>query len=202
MDVASVLTSIWLLCAMSSVQIPERAEWEITFAQVEAAAGLPDLRTAPTTTFEARVMDRAGQAMGPVPFLRIVQTDGTVRAQLFVFWGPNVSPSHQPQGDDVRCRDGVCVKPIDLVEQRDWANVIARVARQSDCTGTHSPKTVRTPDGGLSSMVRVCPHCPMIYIKTAVEGKYREQVCDDPLAETEAGGLRALMNVSAQAARR
>ena len=122
-----------------------------------------------------------------------------MRAQLFVFWGRNVSPSHQPQGDDVRCRDGVCVKPIDLVEQRDWETVVANLARQSACPGRNPLNTVRTPNGELSSMVTVCPHCPMLYIKTFVEGKYREQVCDDPLPQTQAGGLRALMIGSTRA---
>ena len=188
--------------AAVSPQIPERAEWEITFAQVEAAAGWPDLRGAAPNTFEARVMDRAGQAVAPVTFLRMVRTGRALRAELFVFWGRNISPAHEPQGDDVRCRDGVCVKPINLAEQRDWEKVVSSLARQSACPRKNPPETVLTADGGLTSSVTVCPHCPMIYIKSVVEGTYREQVCDDPPPESEAGRLRALMRGSADAIRR
>lgn len=116
-----------------------------------------------------------------------------MHAQLLVFWGRNVSPSHQPTGDDVRCRDGVCVKPIDLVEQRDWEKVVSNLASQSACPGKSAPRSVRTPDDGVSTVVRVCPHCPQLYIKTLVQRTYREQVCDDPGPETEAGALQALM---------
>jgi hypothetical protein len=68
------------LSATLPAQIPERAQWEITFPQVEAAAGLPDMRAAPPESVEARLMARSWWAMRPVPFLRLFQIDGTVRA--------------------------------------------------------------------------------------------------------------------------
>ena len=47
MDATALLVMLaWAVSARFSAQIPERAKWEITFAQVEAAAGLPDMRTA------------------------------------------------------------------------------------------------------------------------------------------------------------
>src|SRR5262245_25390419 len=76
------------LSATLTTQIPELAQWEITFAQVEAAAGLSDMRTARSETFEARLMQRPWSAVTPLPFLRLVRVDGTPRAQLFVFWTP------------------------------------------------------------------------------------------------------------------
>jgi hypothetical protein len=116
---ASLVMVLAGLSAALSAQIPERAEWEITFAQVEAAAGLSNLRTGAPKTFEARLMERPWSAMGPVPFLRLVRIDGTVTAQLFVFWAPaRMAPVQRPQGADMMCRDGVCVRPIDIKEQR------------------------------------------------------------------------------------
>ena len=180
------------LSAALSAQIPERAEWEITFAQVEAAAGLPDLRTAAPKTFEARLMQRPWSAMGPVPFLRLVQIDGAVTAQLFVFWAPTrVAPVQRPQGADIMCRDGVCVRPIDIKEQRDWAKVVESLASQNACPIKNANPNV----------VRGCADCDHLWIKTAVEGQYREQSCNLPGSETSASVLLQLMQRSARAAR-
>jgi hypothetical protein len=189
------------LSAMLSAQIPKDAEWEITFAQVEAAAGLSDMQTAPPDTFEARLMQRAGVGFAPVPFLRLVRTEGTVRAQLFRFWKPGyLDPSHRPQGADIVCRDEVCVKPVALHERRDWRQAVASLA-ETACPTEPRSNVVIPATGGVSSSVKVCPHCPVIWIKTAVDGKYREQVCNEPGPETEAGALLELMKRSARAGR-
>ena len=144
-------------------------------------------------------MDRPGTAFAPLPFLRLVRTDGTVRAQLFVFWRPGYLDARQrPQGPDVVCRDGICVKPIEIKEQRDWEKAVASLADQSACPPKDSSPLV-SPTGGISSYVTVCPHCPLIWIKTAVDGKYREQACAEPGPDTGAGALFALMKSSARA---
>jgi hypothetical protein len=177
------------LSAMLSAQIPERAQWEITFAQVEAAAGLADMRTARTETFEARLMERPWSAVGPLPFLRLIRLDGTLRAQLFVFWTPkHIAPGREPQGADIVCRDGVCVRPIELKEQRAWETVVADLADQNACP---------TKNAGV---VPVCADCDEIWIKTATNGKYREQSCPVPGSDTSAGALLQLMKRAAHEA--
>jgi hypothetical protein len=177
------------LRAALGAQIPQRAQWEITFAQVEAAAGLSDMRTAARETFEARLMQRPWSAAAPVPFLRLVRIDGAVRAQLFVFWAPSrFAAGREPQGADIVCRDGVCVRPIDLKEQRDWTTVVGTLARQNACPIEHS------------NVVRGCADCDEIWIKTGVDGQYREQSCNLPGAETSADALLQLMKRSARAA--
>jgi hypothetical protein len=177
------------ISAPLSAQIPERAQWEITFAQVEAAAGLSEMRTAAPETFEARLMERPWSAIAPVPFLRLIRSDGALRARLFVFWTPsNFAAGREPQGADIVCRDGVCVRPIDLTEQRDWREVVASLAHQNACP-------IKNPD-----VVTVCGDCEQIWIKTAVDGQYREQSCQLPGPETSAGALFQLMKRSARAA--
>jgi hypothetical protein len=105
---ASLVVLASALSATLSAQIPERAQWDITFAQVEASAELPDLRTARPETYEARLMERPWSAVAPLPFLRLVRTDGKTRAQLFVYWAPRNRPStHQLEGPDTRqCSTG------------------------------------------------------------------------------------------------
>jgi hypothetical protein len=180
------------LSAALSAQIPERAEWEIKFAQVEAAAGLSNLRTAAPKTFEARLMQRPWSAVAPVPFLRLVRIDGAVTAQLFLFWDPaRMAPVQRPQGADVTCRDRVCVRPIDIKEQRDWVKVVESLASRNAC-----PIKNENPNA-----VMVCADCDHLWIKTAVEGQYREQSCNLPDSETSAGLLLQLMQISARAAR-
>ena len=178
------------LTATLSAQIPERAQWEITFAQVEAAAQLSDLRTADPKTFEARLMRRPWGAIGPVPFLRLVRIDGAVIAQAFVFWEPTrMAPSQRPQGADIMCLDGVCARPIEMREQRDWAQVVASLASQSACPTKDTPTAARG-----------CGDCDHLWIKTAVEGQYREQSCNGPDSETAASSLLLLMQRAARAA--
>jgi hypothetical protein len=178
------------LSATLSAQIPERAQWEITFAQVEASAGLSEMRTAPPEMFEARLMERPWSATDPLPFLRIVRGDGILRAQLFVFFGnhSNFVPDRRPKGPDVLCRDGICVKPINLLDQLDWKDVVASLANQNACP----PKN---PD-----VVTVCGDCEQIWIKTVADGRYREQSCQMPGVDTAAGALLELMKKSARAA--
>jgi len=87
MDATALFVMLaWAVSATLSAQIPERAKWEFTSAQVEAAAGLQDMRTARPETFEARLMQRPWSAIAPLPFLRLVRTDGTLRAQMFGYW--------------------------------------------------------------------------------------------------------------------
>lgn len=172
-----------------SAQIPEQAQWEITFARVEAAAGLSDLRAARAETFEARLMERPWSAIAPLPFLRLFRTDGMVRAQLFVFWDPGrYPPGRQPEGRDIACRDGVCVRPIDIKEEQDWGEVVATLARQDVCA-----RTKQNP-------VRGCADCEQMWVKTAADGRYREQSCDDPDAHATVASLLELMKRSARAA--
>jgi hypothetical protein len=186
---ASFVVLASALSATLSAQIPERAQWEITFAQVEAAAELSDMRTARRETFEARLMQRPWSAGAPLPFLRLVRIDGTVRAQLFVFWASGrLPPGRQPEGPDVLCRDGICVRPIGIKEQRDWGEVVASLAYQNACP-TENP-----------GVVGVCGDCDQIWIKTAADGKYREQSCQVPGSDTAAGALLQLMKRSARAA--
>jgi hypothetical protein len=178
------------LIATLSAQVPEQAQWEITFAQVEAATRLPNLRTADPKTFEARLVMRPWSATAPVPFLRLVRIDGAVTAQLFVFWSPaRIAPVQRPQGADIMCLDGVCVKRIDNKEQRDWAEVVASLASQSAC-----------PTKNDSNAARGCADCEHLWIKTAVDGQYREQSCNAPGSETAAGSLLVLMQRAARAA--
>ena len=56
-SIAAAMTVAFLSTAVRA-QIPERGTWEITFDQVEAAAGLSDMRTARPETFEVRLMQR------------------------------------------------------------------------------------------------------------------------------------------------
>jgi hypothetical protein len=76
---ASTLTLAVVLSATLVAQIPKQAQWEITFAQVEAADDLPDLSTGGSETYEARVMQRPWSAVAPMPFLRVVRTAGAMR---------------------------------------------------------------------------------------------------------------------------
>jgi hypothetical protein len=188
----SLVMVVAALSAALPAQIPERADWEITFARVEAAARLSDLRTAAVTTFEARLMQRPWSAMGPVPFLRLIRIDGTVTAQMFVFWASNgFAPGRESLGADIMCRDGVCVRPIGITEQRDWAQVVETVASQNAC-----PMKQANPE-----VVMVCADCDHLWIKTAVGGRYREQSCNLPASDTPASSLLQLMQRSARAAR-
>jgi hypothetical protein len=172
-----------------SAQIPERAQWEITFAQVEASAGLSDMRSAPPVTVEARVMERPWSAMVPLPFLQVVRLGGKMHAQLFVFWASrNIPPSRRPAGNDIACRDGICVKPIDLKEQLDWAAVVETLAQQNACSLTNTDRVIG------------CGDCEQVWIKTVRDGRYREQSCQEPSAGTSADTLLQLMKKSAHAA--
>jgi len=171
--------------------IPEQAQWEITFARVEAAAGLADLRSAPGDAVEARVMDRPWSAMAPVPFLRLVRHDGAVRAQLFEFWAPGkVAPARRPAGSDAACQDGVCVRSIALRDQLDWAAIVATLTREYACG-------VKIGRPGV-----VCGDCDEVWVKTTAERKYREQTCQMPDAGTSAGTLLQFMRRSARGAAR
>jgi len=169
-----------------STLIPEQAQWEITFAQVETAAGLADLRSASAAAVEARVMVRPWSAMVPVPFLRVVRADGRLRAHLFEFWSPgSVAPAARPAGDDVVCRAGVCVRPRELKEQLDWDAVIESLTHQYAC--------------GLKigQVTAACGDCDQIWIKTTAQGQYREQSCQMPEAGTPAATLLQFMRRSA-----
>ena len=184
----SVLILAVAASATLVAQIPERAQWEITFAQVEAAAGLPDLRTAGPDAYEARVMQRPWSSAGPLSFLRLVRGGGTLRVQLFLFWAPNnMAAVQRPQGADIVCRDGICVRPISMTVQRDWEDVVATLAQQNAC-----PKK--------GEVAVICADCEETWIKTKADGKYREQSCNLPGPETPAGALMLLMTSAAREA--
>ncbi len=190
MNRTALIIGLSAIGVMVSAQIPEHPKWEIAFSQVETAAGLSNLRGALPDSFEARLMERPWSAIAPVSFLRLRRADGLVRAELFVFWATrNYPPGRQPSGSGVECRDGVCVKGIALKEQRDWGQIVAILASQDAC-----PKDKAAP-------VVVCGDCDQIWIKTVVDGKYREQSCQLPGPETVAGQLLELMKTSAGAAR-
>jgi hypothetical protein len=178
---ASILT-VAALSASPLTQIPERAEWEITFAQVEATAGLPDLRSEKPGTHEARVMDRAWGSAAVRAFLRSLRTGGATRAQLFVFWDRRYIDPHFPSGSDVVCRDNVCVRPIAMTQQGDWAATLDRLTADDAC-----------PPMGPS----FCADCAHVWIKTKANNKYREQSCNAPGPETPAGAARQLMYATA-----
>jgi hypothetical protein len=188
---ASMVILTLAVSATLVAQIPERAQWEITFPQVEAAAGLPDMRAAQPGALEARLMKRSWGAlapMTPVPFLRLFQSDGVVRAQLFVYWKTPISRGWQTRAVD-GCRDGICVRPIDIKERRNWGEVLATLAQRDACPTKKS------------EMVSVCADCEQIWIKTTGDGNYREQSCQQPAAETSAGELLQLMETAARATR-
>ena len=188
----SMVILVSVMSATLWAQIPEHSKWGIAFPQVEAAAKLSDIRAAPPEAFEARLMLPAAvhmQPMMPIPFLRLWQTDGTVRAQLFLFWAPVASGGRQPAATDL-CRDGICVTPIEIKEQRNWREVLATLAQQDAC-----------PKRENSEMVTACPHCDTLWIKTTASGKYREQFCSESLPGTPAGALLQLMNTAARVAR-
>jgi hypothetical protein len=183
---ALIVTLASALSATLSAQIPERAQWEITFARVEASAGLLDMRAAGPETFEARLMQRPWSAVAPLPFLRLVRIDGKVRAQWLVYWASNrLPPGHQPEGAGVVCQDGVCVRPIDVKGQQNWEQIVASLISQNACP---------IESGG------VCGDCDQIWIKAAADGKYREQSCQVLGADSAAGALLQLMKRSARAA--
>lgn len=187
-SIAAAMTVAFLSSAVRA-QIPERGTWEITFDQVEAAAGLSDMRTPRPETFEARLMQRAWSAVAPVPFLRLFRSDGTMRAQLFVFWAPRyLSPAHRPQGPDIACRDGVCVRPLEINVEREWREIVNDLANNDACP----PR--------FSDVVVICGDCDQLWIKTVANGRYREQSCQLPAPDTLAGSLLAFMKQAARAA--
>jgi len=174
--------------SMAASLIPEKAQWEISFAQVEAAAGLADLRTASAGTAEARVMDRPWSSMGRHPFLRVVRRDGRMRAQLFEFWSPRLTPSaRRPTGPDITCTEDVCVRPLALKEQLDWGAVFEGVTDQYACGLT------------VGNVVAACGDCDQVWIKTTAQEKYREQSCQMPPAGTPAATLLDFMRRAARA---
>jgi hypothetical protein len=188
---STVFLALAAAAIAASDQIPEQATWEITFNQVEEAANLSNLRSAGPDSLEARLMQRAWSFAGPLAFLRLARSGGTVRATLFLYWRPPGAdfPSRQPTGPDVVCRNGICVLPIPLSDQRNWNDVVDRLAWQNACPP-------RSPD-----IVTQCGDCDQIWIKTIANGKYREQSCQAPTSETIAGDLLELMKASAQSAR-
>jgi hypothetical protein len=179
-----MLFALALSTAVSAQIIPERAQWEITFAQVEERAALLDLRTSAPGPVEARIMLRPWSASAALPFLRIVRSDDDgASAQLFAFWRQQPWPT----ADDDACRDRVCVKASDLKEQLDWREVLASLNRQHACP--------RDPN----RTVTVCGDCPQLWIKTSADGNYREQSCPTPDAGTVADTLLQFMHRVASA---
>ena len=129
-SIGAVISAI-VVTAMSA-PIPQQARWEITFNQVETAADLATLRGALADSFEARLMQRTWSFAGPLPFLRLARIEGTVRATLFLYWRPpgDVLPTRQPTGPEVVCRAGICALQIGITQQRNWTDIIDRLAGQ------------------------------------------------------------------------
>ena len=187
MPASSLILAVALSVTLMA-QIPKAARWEITFAQVEAAAGLPGLSKATSETYEARVMRRPWSAVTTMPLLRVVRTNGAMRAQLFLYWkSANLPPSQQPTGSDIACREGICVRPIGMAEQGDWAEVVKGLALDACRQGLIAP---------------VCADCEHVWIKTKTDGTYREQSCNVPKPETPAGAVLRRINAAADASRR
>ena len=114
-----------------------------------------------------------------------------MRAQLFLFWNPNHMLPERSTGAGVTCRNGVCVKPVELKEQDDWENVVTSLARRNGCS---LPKT-------NTNTVAVCADCGEIWAKTAVDGNYWEQRCQEPGADTTLGRMLAFMRRAAATAK-
>ena len=187
---AAFVLAVVAISANPSAQIPEEAKWEITFRQVEAAVGLSNMRNVSSQSFEARLMERPwSDTQVPLPFLRVFRSEGSMRAELYVFWTPRTLLSNrQPSGEGIECRDGFCVKQIPLNAERDWEMVVSDLALHDAC-----PRDRRS--------VVVCGDCQEIWIKTAVDGNYREQACQLLTPDKLARSLLELMQTSAQAAR-
>lgn len=168
-------------------QIPGHAQWEITFAQVEAAIDLQDLSTAAPDTFEVRVMQRPWSDVGPLPFLRITRREGALGAQMFLYWKPDrMHPRTRPAGSDVVCRDGICVRPVVTEGQHEWEDVVRGLA--ADACGQRVP-------GG-------CVHCDHVWIKIRNDTTYREHSCNMPPPESPAGTILRFMKSAADKTRR
>ena len=182
-----ILTPALVVGITLLARIPRQAQWEITFAQVEAAADLPDLSAGAADALEARVMQRPWSAQGPLPFLRITRTGGALSAQPFFFWKPDRMhpPRNRPPGPDIVCRDGVCVRPVGMTEQRDWEDFVRRLA--IDACG-------QRPPGG-------CVDCEHVWTKTRTDTAYREQSCNMPPAESLAGIILRFMRSAADESR-
>jgi len=171
--------------------IPPKAQWEITFAQVEAALGLADLRTMSAGIVEARVMDRPWSSMAGQPFLRVARRDGRARAQLFEFWSPRLAPPGRgPTGNDITCKEDVCVRPLELTGQLEWDAVLDSVANEYACGLT------------VGHVVAACGDCDQVWIKTMAQSRYREQSCQMPAAGTPAATLLDFMRRAARATAR
>jgi hypothetical protein len=184
--ICTVLLCLFIHRPSLIAQIPKQAQWEITFAQIEAAAGLPDLTTVGPDTYEARVMQRPRSATAPMPFLRVIRADGAMRAQMFLFWKPAyMAPNTRPTGPDVACRDGICVRPISMTEQPDWGEVIETL--KDAC-----------PQDALAGF---CADCDHVWIKTKADNVYREQSCNMPKPDTPAEAVLRLMKSAADASR-
>lgn len=185
LTVASILPLTLALGATLMAQIPKQAQWEITFAQVEDAAGLADLSTAGSDRYEVRVMQRPWSSPGPLPFLRVVGADGAMRAQMFLFWKPALlSPYHRPTDSHVVCRDGICVRPISMTEPRDWGALLEGL--KDAC-----------PEIALG----FCADCDHVWLKTKTENIYREQSCNAPGPATPARAVLQVMMAAAAASR-
>jgi hypothetical protein len=75
----------------------------------------------------------------PVPFLRIVEAEGEIVAQLFVWWPAGHVPPHGlTTGASVRCTasgvvPSICAKPLALRAERDWGLLARQVVAARPC---------------------------------------------------------------------
>src|SRR5215472_11865090 len=115
--------------------IPDTAKWEVTFHDVEEAAGLPFLRALPTDAFEARIMQRAWSDPGGygTPFLRIVRTAGAVRAQRYFFGARQDLLRRGIPETAIKCVERVCVAETSLQQRLDWESLVTSIATADPC---------------------------------------------------------------------
>jgi hypothetical protein len=165
------------------VIIPETAQWEVAFRQVEEAAGLQDMRTLPQI-LEARIMQRAWADPGGLgtPFLRLVRTAGVVQAQRLVFGTRADLQRLGIRDGDIRCPKDLCVGTVAIAQRLDWESMVTTLATTDPCPPLR-------PD-----IISICGDCLQLWIKTFVNGRYLEQSCQAPLEGTLARQLIELLH--------
>jgi hypothetical protein len=164
--------------------IPGTAQWEVTFHDVEEAAGLADVRAFPQDAFEARIIERAWSTVslgGALPFLRIARTAGVVRAQRYLFGSRAGLQRQGVQDVAIKCIERVCVAETSIEQRLDWESLVTSVATADPCPPLR-------PD-----VVGGCADCLQIWIKTFVDGRYLEQSCQQPAEGTIARQLVELL---------
>ena len=146
------------------------------FDTVAALMGL-DSPSPEGQDLDVRITEWSPLRTAPTPFLRIVETNGNVRAQLFVWWDPRyLSPLGSPTGDDVRCTEPTlplktCAKPLPLRTSHDWRELARQVIAAPMC---ERGKAVVTDTRDLS-------------VRIFDRGESWHYGCSDPLSRATEG---------------